>query len=260
MSESSFLAPQHQIKGQVAIITGGTKNLGGETAKELARLGSNLFLHYRSDQKQAEDFKQELNKKYPEVTIELYQGDLSDDESLKKLYSEAKSKFPKGIDIAINNVGQVIKKPIIEISEQEFDSLDDKNNKIAFFFIKNAGLNLNNNGRIISIGTSLLAAYTELYGGYQGTKAPLEFYSKAASKELLPKGITSNIVSPGPMETSFLLNSEPKQAVEYFKTVALHQRLTQVSDIVPIIRFLVTEGTWITGQNIFANGGFTSPK
>ncbi|KAI5959596.1 uncharacterized protein KGF55_005240 [Candida pseudojiufengensis] len=253
-------SPEHQIKGQTAIVTGGTKNLGGETAKELARLGANLFLHYRSNEQQAKDFQKELSSKYPDIKIELYQADLTDDASLKKLFDEAKSKFSNGIDIAINNVGQVVKKPITEITEEEFNSLDSKNNKVAFFFIKYAGLNLNKNGRIISIGTSLLAAYTEYYGGYQGTKAPLEFYSKAASKELLPKGITSNIVSPGPMETSFLLNSETKESVDFFKTVGLHGRLTQVSDIVPIIRFLVTEGTWITGQNIFANGGFTSPK
>lgn len=60
------------------------------------------------------------------------------------------------------------------------------------------------------------------------------------------------------METPFLINSEQKESVEFFKTVGLHGKLTQTGDIVPIIRFLVTEGTWITGQNIFASGGFTA--
>lgn len=258
MSASSFLAPQHQIKGQVALITGGTKNLGGETAKELARLGANLFLHYRSDPEQAKKFQIELAKEYPDIKVETYQAALEKADDLTKLFAAAKSAFPKGIDIAINNVGQVIKKPITEFTEAEFESLDLNNNKVAFFFIKEAGLNLNDNGRIVNLTTSLLAAYTEYYGGYQGTKAGVEFYSKAASKELHSRGITSNCVSPGPMETSFLINSEPKEAVEYFKTVGLHHRLTQVSDIVPIIRFLVTEGRFITGQNIFANGGFTA--
>lgn len=124
-------------------------------------------------------------------------------QDLTNLFKAAKTAFPKGIDIAINNVGQVIKKPLTEFTEEEFDSLDLKNNKVAFFFIKEAGLNLNDNGRIVTLTTSLLAAYTEYYGGYQGTKAGVEFYSKAASKELHSRGITSNCVSPGPMETPF---------------------------------------------------------
>ncbi|CAK9437907.1 uncharacterized protein LODBEIA_P22850 [Lodderomyces beijingensis] len=258
MSASSFLAPQHQIKGQTAIITGGTKNLGGAVAKELARLEANLFLHYRSDPQQAKSFQQEIIKEFPQVKVEIYQADFKVADDVAKFFQAGKAAFPQGIDIAVNNIGQVIKKEITQFTEEEFESLDLNNNKVAFFFIKEAGLNLNDNGRIVTLTTSLLAAYTEYYGGYQGTKAGVEFYSKAASKELLSRGITSNTVSPGPMETSFLINSEKKEALEFYKTVALHQRLTQVSDIVPIIRFLVTEGTWITGQNIFASGGFTA--
>lgn len=255
---SISLAPQHQIKGQTAIITGGTKNLGAETATELAKLGTNLFLHYRSNPEEAQKFQAELTKQYNDIKVEIYQGDLTKAQDVTDLFKAAKNAFPKGIDIAINNIGQVIKKPITEFTEEEFDSLDLKNNKVAFFFIKEAGLNLNDNGRIVSLTTSLLAAYTEYYGGYQGTKAGVEFYSKAASKELHSRGITSNCVSPGPMETPFLINSEQKESVEFFKTVGLHGKLTQTGDIVPIIRFLVTEGTWITGQNIFASGGFTA--
>ncbi|KHC64673.1 hypothetical protein MGE_02733 [Candida albicans P75010] len=255
---SITLAPESQIKGKTAIITGGTKHLGGETARELAKLGANLFLHYRSDANQAETFKQELTKEFPDLKIEIYGSKLDKAEDLTKLFTTAKSKFPQGIDIAINNVGKVLKKPITEISEEEFDEMDTANNKSAFFFIKEAGINLNDNGRIVSIVTSLLAAYTDSYGLYQGTKSGVEYYSKAASKELHGHGISVNCCAPGPMDTPFLYGQETKQSVAFFKTMGLHGRLTKVSDIVPIVRFLVTEGGWMTGQTLYASGGFTA--
>lgn len=86
--------------------------------------------------------------------------------------------------------------------------MDIANNKSAFFFIKEAGINLNDNGRIVSIVTSLLAAYTDSYGLYQGTKSGVEYYSKAASKELHGHGISVNCDAPGPMDTPFLYGQE----------------------------------------------------
>ncbi|WP_163598997.1 SDR family oxidoreductase, partial [Klebsiella pneumoniae] len=79
-----------------------------------------------------------------------------------------------GIDIAINTVGKVLKKPFLETTEQEFDSMSDINSKIAYFFIQSAGRHLNNGGKICSIVTSLLAAYTGFYSTYEGLKAPVE--------------------------------------------------------------------------------------
>lgn len=251
---------EHEIKGKVALISGGVKNLGAATAKELARFGANLFLHYHSskDKDVAEKFSKELNSIYPEVQVELYQGALDRAEDLTKLFEAAKSKYPKGVDIAINNVGMVLKKPINDITEEEFDKMDSVNNKTAFFFIKEASKNVNENGKIISLVTSLLAAYTPFYAAYQGNKAGVEYYSKSASKELQSKGISVNCVAPGPMDTPFLYGQEKKEDIEFYKTCGLHGRLTKIEDIVPIVRFLATEGSWITGQTIYCSGGFTA--
>lgn len=248
-----------QIKGKTALITGGTKNLGGATSHELAKFGANLFLHYHStsDKSKSEELASNLRKEFG-VKVELYQGDLNTAKELENLFVAAKEAFPSGVDIAINNIGQVIKKPIVELTEEDFESSNQINNKTAFFFIKEASKNLNKNGKLVTLVTSLLAAYTPFYALYQGSKAGVEYYSKAASKELKDKGISVNCVAPGPMDTPFLYPQEQGGDVEYYKTVALHDRLTTVGDIVPIVRFLVTEGAWITGQTIYASGGFTA--
>lgn len=126
------------------------------------------------------------------------------------------------------------------------------------FFIQEASKRVNNNGKIVTVVTSLLAALTPFYAAYQGTKAPVEFYSKSAAKELVPKGISVNCVAPGPMDTPFFYPQEAKQDVEFYKTVSNRHRLTETSDVVPVIRFLVTEGFFISAQTIFINGTFTA--
>ncbi|ODV97155.1 hypothetical protein PACTADRAFT_40162 [Pachysolen tannophilus NRRL Y-2460] len=253
----SFLS-KVSLKGKTAIVTGGTKNLGALTVKELAALGANVVIHYHSSseknvgEKQVEELSKEFGAK-----AALFAGDLSKPETNEELFKFADKQFG-GADIAINNAGMVLKKPIEQVTEDEFDKMVNINTKAAFFFIQSAGKHLKNGGTIISLVTSLLAAYTPFYGIYQGAKSPVEYFSKAASKELQSKAITVNCVAPGPMDTPFFYGQETPDSVAFCKSVAIGNRLTKIEDIVPIIRFLATEGYWITGQTIFASGGFTA--
>lgn len=245
------------MSGKVALITGGTKNLGKLTAIELAsKQKCDLFLHYNSTQGDEESFAKKLEEKYG-VEVELYQGKLGSQASLTELFDAAIKRFGR-IDIAINNVGKVLKKPFTEVTEAEFDEMDVINNKVAFFFISESMKKVADGGRIITLVTSLLAVYTPFYALYQGTKAAVEYYTKAASKELMEKNITVNCVAPGPMDTPFFYPQETPEAVEFYKSSALQHRLTDIKDIVPIINFLATDGGWITGQVIFANGGLAA--
>ncbi|CEP60794.1 uncharacterized protein LALA0_S01e19108g [Lachancea lanzarotensis] len=245
------------LEGKTALITGGTKNLGKLTAIELAsKHKANLFLHYNSVQGDEKSLAQELSSKYG-VKVELYQGNLGSAENVAKLFEAAKAKFGS-IDVAVNNVGKVLKKPIAEVTEKEFDEMDLVNNKIAFFFIAQAAKHVSPGGSIISLVTSLLAAYTPFYAVYQGTKSAVEYYSKSASKELIDKRISVNCIAPGPMDTPFFYAQEQPEAVEFYKSAAFDHRLTKIEDIAPIVSFLVSSGTWITGQTLYASGGMTA--
>ena len=177
--------------------------------------------------------------------------------NITALFEQAKDRFG-GIDIAVNTVGKVLRKPIIDTTEEEYDSMFDINAKAAYFFIKEAGKNLNDNGKIITIVTSLLAAFTDGYSTYAGGKAPVEHFTRAAAKEFGPRGISVTAVGPGPMDTPFFYGQETPERVTYHKSQAMNGGLTRIEDIVPIIKFLATDGWWITGQTIFANGGYTT--
>jgi NAD(P)-dependent dehydrogenase (short-subunit alcohol dehydrogenase family) len=246
------------LKGKTAIVTGGTKNLGAETVKELARLGANIVIAYHSSSEAttADQLIQELKSQFGVDAIGI-QGDLAKEEDAKALFEQTKAKFG-GVDIAINNAGKVLKKPIAQVTTEEYDSMFDINSKASFQFLKYASQYINDNGSIVFLVTSLLAAYCDSYGIYQGAKAPVEYFAKTASKELHSKGVNVCCVAPGPMDTPFLYGQETNESVAFFKTMGLGGRLTKVEDIVPIIRFLVTEGHWITGQTIYASGGFTA--
>ncbi|SCU79773.1 LANO_0A07448g1_1 [Lachancea nothofagi CBS 11611] len=245
------------LEGKTALITGGTKNLGKLTAIELAsKHKANLFLHYNSVQGDEQKLADELSSKYG-VKVELYQGNLGSAQNVAKLFETAKAKFGS-IDVAINNVGKVLKKPMAEVTEKEFDEMDLVNNKIGFFFIAQATKHVSPGGSIISLVTSLLAAYTPLYAVYQGTKSAVEYYTKSASKELIEKRISVNCIAPGPMDTPFFYSQEQPEAVEYYKSAAFDNRLTKIEDIAPIVSFLVSSGNWMTGQTLYASGGMTA--
>ena len=247
----------NSLKNKTVIVTGGAKNLGGLISRKFAELGANLVIHYNSNST-AKDAEQTLKdvQAYG-VKAVLFKADLSDINNIEQLFLTAKQEFG-GIDIAINTIGKVLKKPFVETTEAEFDSMSDINSKIAYFFIQSAGKHLNNNGRICTIVSSLLAAYTGLYSTYAGLKAPVEHYTRAASKEFGERGISVTAVAPGPMDTPFFYGQESPEAVAYHKSASALSGLTNIEDIEPLVRFLVTDGWWITGQTIFANGGYTT--
>ena len=253
----------HSMKGKAVIIAGGAKNLGGLIARDFAEQGARaVAIHYNSASAKADADATVAAITAASAKAFAFQADLTTAGAMETLFADAKQAMG-GIDIAVNTVGKVLKKPISEISETEYDEMSAVNAKAAFFFLKEAGRTLNDNGRINTIVTSLLGAYTPFYASYAGTKAPVEHFTRAASKEFGDRGISVTAIGPGPMDTPFFYPAEGPEAVAYHKTAAALSKhsptgLTHIEDIVPWIRFLVTDGWWMTGQTILVNGGYTT--
>ncbi|MGE4409936.1 MAG: SDR family oxidoreductase [Sphingobium sp.] len=253
----------HSITGKTVLIAGGAKNLGGLLAVDLARHGAAaIAIHYNSDAAKAAAENTLAAIRVTGAKGFAFQADLTTADAMERLFADAKAAMGS-IDIAVNTVGKVLKKPMTEISEEEFDAMSAVNSKSAFFFLKEAGKHLNDNGKICTLVTSLLGAFTPFYSSYAGTKAPVEHYTRAASKEFGARGISVTAIGPGPMDTSFFYPAEGEDAVAYHKSAAAlspftKTGLTDIEDIVPWIRFLVTEGWWMTGQTILVNGGYTT--
>ncbi|CAM5775755.1 3-ketoacyl-ACP reductase [Labrys miyagiensis] len=253
----------HSIKGKTAIIAGGGKNLGGLIARDLAAQGARaIAVHYNSAASKAEADATVAAVKAAGAEAVAFQANLTAAGAVEKLFADTVAAIGRP-DIAINTVGKVLKKPMAEISEAEYDAMTDVNSKAAFFFIKEAGKTLNDGGKICTLVTSLLGAFTPFYASYAGTKAPVEHFTRAASKELGDRGISVTAIGPGPMDTPFFYPAESPEAQAYHKTAAALSKftptgLTHIQDIVPWIRFLVSDGWWMTGQTILVNGGYTT--
>ena len=253
----------HSIQGKVVLIAGGVKNLGGLLARDLAAHGAKaVAIHYNSAASKADaDATVAAVQKAGARAVAL-QADLTSAAAMEKLFADAVAAVGRP-DIAINTVGKVLKKAIADISEAEYDEMSAVNAKSAFFFLKEAGKHVNDNGKICTLVSSLLGAFTPFYASYAGTKAPVEHFTRAAAKELGARGISVTAVGPGPMDTPFFYGQESTDAQAYHKSAAAlspfsKTGLTDIEDVVPFIRHLVSDGWWITGQTILINGGYTT--
>lgn len=245
------------LAGKSAVVAAGAKNLGGLISRTLARSGANVAVHFNSAATEADADQTVADVTAAGVKAIKVQGDLTVQANITALFDAATDAFG-GVDVAVNTVGKVLRKPILETTEAEYDSMFDINSKAAYFFIKEAGRRLNDDGSLTTIVTSLLAAYTDGYSTYAGAKSPVEHFVRAASKEFGSRRINVNNIAPGPMDTPFFYPQETPERAEFHASQAMGNRLTDISDIAPLAVFLAGAGHWITGQTIFANGGYTT--
>ncbi|MEY9258636.1 NAD(P)-dependent dehydrogenase (short-subunit alcohol dehydrogenase family) [Brevibacterium epidermidis] len=248
---------EQTLLGKTILIAGGGKNLGGLIARQAAAAGADIAVHYNSESTRPEAEETLAAVEANGSKGVLLTGDLTKPANVERLFDDAVSALGP-IDIAVNTTGKVLRKPIAETTEDEYDSMFDINAKAAYFFIKEAGKHLADKGKIITIVTALLAAFTDGYSTYAGGKSPVEHFTRAAAKEYAERGISVTAIAPGPMDTPFFYGQETPERVEFHKSQGMGNRLTRIEDIAPIVRFLATEGNWITGQTIFANGGYTT--
>ena len=256
-------AYSHDLPGKAVLIAGGAKNLGGLLARDFAARGARaIAIHYNSDASCAAAEETLAAVRALGAEAHAWQADLTTAAAVQRLFAEARERLG-GLDIAINTVGKVLKKPIADTSEAEYDEMFAINSKAAFFFIQQAGQQLNERGKIITLVTSLLGAFTPFYASYAGGKAPVEHFTRAAAKEFGARGISVTAVGPGPMDTPFFYGQESAEAQAYHKTAAALSAysktgLTDIEDVVPLIRHLATDGWWMTGQTVLQNGGYTT--
>lgn len=245
------------LAGKSAVVAAGAKNLGGLISTTLAGSGVNVAVHYNSAATEPDADKTVAAVQQAGAKAIKVQGDLTRPANVTALFDAAVDAFG-GVDFAVNTVGKVLRKPMLETTEAEYDSMFDINAKSAYFFLQQAGKRLNDNGSVVTIVTALLGAFTDGYSTYAGSKSPVEHFTRAAAKEFGHRGINVNSVAPGPMDTPFFYPQETPERVEFHKSQAMGNRLTRIEDIAPLVVFLLDGGHWVTGQTIFGNGGYTT--
>lgn len=250
---------ERPLDGKVALITGGTGNVGQGTAEALAQLGANLVINYRDPARgaEAEETVERIKTAHGCKALAV-QADISVADQVVRMFDRAASEFGR-LDILINNAGVLVKKPIADTTDEEFDRCFMINAKGAFLAMREAARRMEDGGRIISLVTTILSATMPFYGVYAGSKAALEHFTRALALEVGRRRITVNCVSPGPLNTSFFYPAEDETSIAAAKSHSIGQRLGEVEDVVPLIAFLCTpQARWITAQTIRVNGGMAA--
>ena len=250
---------QTTTNGRVAIVTGGSANLGKLFAEALADDGVNVVVHYNSPRRADEAAGVVTQLEGLGVKAIAHQGDLRNLAEITKLVDATIEQFGKW-DILVNTSGLIVRKPLAETTEQEYDSSFAINAKTPFFLMAQAFAKMADNGRIINMVTTQVAVTAATYSAYAGSKGPVEHFTKAFAKEVGGRGITVNCIAPGPQKTSFFYDAETPETIAWLSGMTISGDLGDPVDVVPVMRFLAApESRWVTAQTVYVNGGMISP-
>ncbi|MGG6262980.1 SDR family oxidoreductase [Leptolyngbya sp. AN03gr2] len=239
------------LNGKAAIVTGGSRGIGQAIAQRLGREGATVALTYAGNRDKAEAVVATL-KEFGVEAIAI-QSDISNIAETRSLFEKVVHTFGQ-LDIVVNNVGVSVYKLTTEMTESDFDKVFNTNAKGTFFALQAAAQHLSNGGRIISLSSGATRQSIPMGGVYAASKAAIEQFSFALSKELGHRGITVNLVSPGVTNTDGLIM--PADALDHLVRSTPLGRLGQPTDIADVVAFLASdEARWVNGQTIQVNGG-----
>jgi NAD(P)-dependent dehydrogenase (short-subunit alcohol dehydrogenase family) len=256
----SAITPQTTPNGRrVAIVTGGTANLGKLFSQALAGDGVNVMVHYNSPGREDEAAAVVSELQANGVQAASHQADLTDITEITRLVDATIQRFGRW-DVLVNTAGLIVRKPVAETTEEEYDESFAINAKIPYFLMREAYDKMADDGRIINLITTQVAVTAATYSAYAGSKAPVEHFTKAFAKEIGPRGVTVNCIAPGPQKTNFFYNVENDETIAWLSGMTISGDLGDPVDVVPVMRFLAAPETrWVTAQTVYVNGGMISP-
>jgi NAD(P)-dependent dehydrogenase (short-subunit alcohol dehydrogenase family) len=255
-AQTQGAAAARPLQGKAAIVTGARNNQGRAYAVALAKLGADLVLHFhRSESKDQNEETVRLVREHG-ARVATVLGDMAEGSVAKAVFDAAQSTFGK-IDIVVNTVGVIVKKPFAQLTEADYVKSERANVKALFHVFQQSAQRLADNGRLIHIGTSLTAGSAPGYALYAGTKAPSEEFTRMVAREVGKRGITVNTIAPGPLDNSFFHAAETPESVRFATNLSVAGRLGKESDTTPLVTFLaLPESQWVTGQTLWVNGGY----
>ncbi|MGH3375656.1 MAG: SDR family oxidoreductase [Actinoallomurus sp.] len=241
------------LDGKVAIVTGAATGLGATIAVRLASQGASVIINHLPEQAdQVADVVERAAAAGGKAVAVA--ADISDIEQIGALFTAAVDRFG-GVDILINNAVLPVLRPMAEVTKEEFDRSFGVNARAPFFAMQLAARHMRDGGRVINISSHTTGLFFPRYGLYDGAKGALEQFSRVFSKEIGERGITVNVVSPGPTDTPEF-RTRPADFIANLKKMTSMGRIGKPEEITNVIAFLSSpEASWVTGQNIRVNGG-----
>jgi 3-oxoacyl-[acyl-carrier protein] reductase len=241
------------LKNKVAIVTGSSRGIGAEIAQTLAGAGAKVIVNYMVNRKAAEAVCAAITKAGGESLA--VRADVSHSVEARILFDAAIGRFNR-VDILVNNAGLLLSRKIADITDDEFDRVMSVNTKGVFYTLREAATRLADGGRVISMSSTVTRLMLANYGAYAASKGAVEQLTRVFAKEVGKRGITANIVSPGPVNTEMFISGKSEETIKRMANMSFQGRVGEPEDIARVVLFLVSdEAGWMTGQNISVSGG-----
>ena len=242
------------LQGKTALVTGSDRGIGKGIALALARAGCRVAVNYLDRPELAHQVVKEVEA-LGAAGIAV-QGDVRSAQSVQRMFAETFDRFGR-LDIHVNNAGVQTWKPLLEVTEEEWDFVVDTNLKGCFLCTQTAGRHMKDQGggSIINIGSGCnKIAFPDLVA-YTASKGGIEMFTKVSAVELGPYKIRVNCVAPGAVEVERTKLEDPDYAGTWGRITPLG-RVGQPDDIGRVVTFLAgPESEFVTGQTIWVDGG-----
>jgi 3-oxoacyl-[acyl-carrier protein] reductase len=237
---------------RVAIVTGGSRGIGRETAVRLGSEGYAVAVVYSGNRGEAELAVKEIDAVGGRAIA--VQADVADEAAVAALFDRTEEAFG-GVDVVVHSAGVMPLSPLADLDLAVFDEVVRTNLRGTFVVDQQAARRVRDGGAIINVSSSLTKLARPGYGAYAATKGGVEALTLILARELRGRNITVNAVAPGPTATALFLDGKPQELIDRIAAEPPLERLGQPEDIAEVISFLAGRGRWINGQVIYTNGG-----
>jgi len=244
-----------RLAGKVAFIHGGSRGIGAATARRLARDGASVAIGYAASATAAEALVEEI-KTRGGIAIAL-KADATDAAGLTRAIDSAADHFGR-LDILVNSAGVLAMAPLEQFTLADFDRTVAVNVRSVFVASQAAARHMSDGGRIINIG-STNAQRMPFAGGaaYAMSKSALVGLAKGLARDLGPRGITVNNVSPGPVDTD--MNPQAGDFAAALHGLMAIPRHGKADEIAGMVAYLAgPEAAFVTGADLLIDGGFAA--
>ncbi|WP_208869214.1 SDR family oxidoreductase [Streptomyces sp. MJM8645] len=244
-----------KLDGKVALVTGGSRGIGAAVALRLAEDGADVALTYQGGAERAEEVAAKITAMGRRGWA--VRADSADPQAVQAVVAAVAERFGR-LDILVNNAGVGVLGPIGDLALDDVDRVLEVNVRAPFLFAQAASAHLADGGRIVTIG-SCIAKRVAFPGAtiYSLSKAAMIGLTKALARELGPRGITANVVHPGPIDTD--MNPADGEAAEFQSSLTALGRFGAGADIAAAVAYLAgEEGRYVTGAELAVDGGFAA--
>ena len=237
---------------RIALVTGGSGDIGRAVADRLAADGMSVVVHYAGNAVAAQEVaKGIVDGGGSAVTV---RADIAEPDQVQQLFDAAEQRYG-GIDVVVNTAGIMLLSPVAELDVEDFDRMHRTNVRGAFLVSRQAARRLRPGGALINFATTVRKLALPTYAAYAAGKAAVEALTPILAKELQGRDVTVNAVAPGPTATPLFLDGKPQNVIDRLASLSPLGRLGEPRDAAEVVAFLAGPGRWINGQTIFSNGG-----